>query len=287
MRTTWAVVALVIAAAVQLVVTLAPQSYALIGPYFQPTLSIVLGALDAIVPFGLAAAVLVGADRWPAGRNRLWWAAAALAVVGAADLVGDLLLNATTSTGELPEAYRVIGPALFLLRSVAMLVAVLLVASGLWGARGSHDHEAEPTARAGGAVPFVALLGVACVVATGWTWVSAVNVPPEFVVTVILDIALLALGFGALAVLAIVALRTRPAEGAAPELLIAIGSVLAMLGATVNWVLPSIFLGDWPEYFVTLTALAKIVELTGFALVAAGFVIGGVGAKRATSAQPA
>ena len=60
-----------------------------------------------------------------------------------------------------------------------------------------------------------------------------------------------------------------------------------MLGTTVNWVLPYLFLGNWPDLLLTVNTAARIIGLAGFVTVAAGFLIAGVGVRRSASTQPA
>ncbi|HUH16526.1 MAG TPA: hypothetical protein VMM85_01125, partial [Methylomirabilota bacterium] len=73
-------------AAITLGVHVAVDWYQIFGPYLIVRPERVFQAISSVAPFLLAAAVLVGAVRWPAGRPWLALGAAALALFGVLEL---------------------------------------------------------------------------------------------------------------------------------------------------------------------------------------------------------
>jgi hypothetical protein len=287
MRPAWAIWALVIGAAIQLVVTLAPDAYSIFGPYFLVDASMAHRALQSIVPFGLAAAVLVGANRWSEGRSHLWRGAAALALAGAAQVVGDAVLTAWTSSGDPPaEAMQVGLPVLYLVRTAAFALAIGFLAAGLWAVgRARNESTSWRTALRGPGL-IVAVLGAISVAAAVWTAFPPSGPPADVVPLTIVGILAVALGIAMLAVLAVVALRIRPASGSLPELLIAVGSTAALMGLAAEWVVPWLFFGGWPRELDLVFTIVAWMGTLGFGVLAAGFLTA-TGTEHATAAQTA
>ena len=287
MRPAWAIWALVIAAAIQLVVTLLPDAYSIVGPYFLVDGPMALRALESIVPFGLAAAILVGADRWSEGKSYLWRGAAALAFVGLTRLLSDAIWAAWDPSAAPPSnATQIALPALFAAGSAAFAVSMWLLAAGLRATGAASDPAPWRTALRGPGVLLLAAVGAVCAAATAWTAFPPSGTPAEAVPVAVVSAVLVAVGIATLAVLAVVAVRIRPPSGALPELLIAIGSTAAMVGLAGQWVVPWVFVAGWPPEVVFLLTLVGWTRALGFVVLAAGFLTA-AGTEHAGTVEPA
>jgi hypothetical protein len=271
----WAVGLLLVGAATSLVIQLLPDWYQLFGPYLIIDADLVVGAFGSIAFFVLPAAVLVGSGRWASGRRLLWWGAAVLSASAVTRLVQEAWF---TAFALWPDAVSLDSQwawtALWLGGAATMVVGHALLAAGLWSGVGRPSVPAtRPVART--AVVLVVLLSAGAFLAAAWT---AFVIPWNGIENALLATGgglLLAVGYGALGVVAVAALQSIPDRGALPELLIAAGATLAMLSGAGSWVLPYVFLGEVPEFvggiFIVLAALAA----GGLLVMAAGFALGG------------
>jgi hypothetical protein len=287
MRPAWAIWALVIGAAIQLVVILAPDAYSIVGPYFLVDAPMALRALQSIVPFGLAAAVLVGANRWSEGTPYLRRGASALALAGAAQVLGDAVLTAWTLAGDPPtEAMQAGLPVLYLVRTAAFALAIGFLAAGLWAVGRAGDESTTWRSALRGPRLLLGVVGGVCAVAAVWT--AFPPIPPSADVTpvAIFGIVMVAAGIAALAGLAIVALTIRPSSGSLPELLIAAGSTAALMGTAAEWVVPWLSLAGWPPELDLVFTVVGWTRTLGFVALAAGFLTA-AGTEHATAAQAA
>ncbi len=285
MRPAWAIWALVIGAAIHLVVTLAPDAYSIIGPYFLVDAPMALRALESIVPFGLAAAILMGADRCVEGRSHLWRGAAALAFVGLTRLLSDAIWVAWEPSGAPPAAAMQIAlPALFIAGSAGFAAAIWLLAAGLRAAGSGSGPAPWRSVLRGPPVLGLGIVGALCAAATAWTAFPPSGTPAEYVAVGIVGVVLIAAGVAALALLAVVALSVRPPRGALPELLIAVGSTAAMSGLAAQWVLPWVFVAGWPPQVVFALEVVGWMRTLGFMALAAGFLTA-AGTEYATAVE--
>lgn len=266
----WALGGIAVAALVRLAVELAPNWYRLFGPYLLLDLSIVAGVAGALVPFALAAAVLVGAPRWSTGAGWLSAGAVILVVGGLLESVQEVIL--------VPGAFGLDGSTMALLAwlpwvSVAGLllwvVTTACLALGIRRGRRSRSGSSAPRRR--GFEIAVVLLGIASIAAVAWPALLIDRSQPSWLLQIIVYVVALGARHLALVVLALVALRSAPAEGAVPELLIAGGSLMALIGMSVGWVLPYVLpLGPGtPAAVFLIPGIAVVIGLLGVAL---GFI---------------
>jgi hypothetical protein len=127
----WPVWLLLAGAILQLGVQIAPDSYLVFGPYFLVTSDMVMSWIRAMSPFLLAAAVVLAADRWPAGSRRLLIAAAALAVVAVLQMASDAwwaIWNADPAV--MSDGMQSLLTGAFLGTGVVFFLAHALVAGG-------------------------------------------------------------------------------------------------------------------------------------------------------------
>jgi hypothetical protein len=279
----WPVWLLLAGAIVQLAVQVAPDSYQVFGPYFLVNGSMLVGWLQSITPFVLAAAVVLGADRWPAGRRKLLVAAAALAVVGVLRLALDAWWTLwETAPGPIPPettpwlTFGWIGAGL------AATVAYGLMAAGIWTAR--------PDRPAGIArVALSVAIGLAGLVATGaGVWVVAQTLELRGTADgrwagSLTSIAWAA-GFATLAALAVAAVRTVRPDDPLPEALIGGGAAVTMAASAWTWSYPQIAPTQaWEEEAIVWAfTIPSVVVLIGTLAMIAGFVLAALVAHRRT-----
>jgi hypothetical protein len=268
----WPVWALLVGALVQLGVQVAPDSYQVFGPYFLVDGSMLVSWLQSITPFLLAAAVVLGADRWPAGRRALLVAAAALAVVGALRLALDAWWALwETAPGPIPPETTPWLTFGWIGASLAAPVAYGLMAAGIWTAR--------PDRPAG--IVRVALsvaIGLAGLVATGaGLWVVAQTLELRGTADGLWVGSLTSLAwtasFAALAVVAVVAVRIVRSVDPLPEVLIGGGAVVTMIASAWTWSYPQIAPTQaWEEEAIVWAfTIPSVVVLVGALAMIAGF----------------
>jgi hypothetical protein len=270
----WAVSLLLIGAAISLAVTLLPEWYQLFGPYLIVDADLVVDAFGSITLFVLPAAVLVGSGRWAAGRQWLWWGAAALSFLAVTSLVREAWFAAFAVWPDVVSLdWQGAWTALWLGGAATMVIANVMLAAGLWRAvSGSMAPATQPVIRA--ASVLVALLSLVVVLASAAT---AFVIPWNGIETAVLATAgglLLAAGYGALGLVAIAALRALPASGALPELLIAVGATVAMLGGAAIWVVPYFVRGEMPDIITVIFSMLAGLSVAGLLVMAAGFALG-------------
>jgi hypothetical protein len=276
---TWPVWLLLGGAIAHLAVAIAPDSYSVFGPYLLVDAGMVLGWVQAMSPFLLAAAVVLSANRWPSGRRMMLLGAAALAVVAALRLVIDIwwaLWEASDHLGDPSPPW--LQPA-FLLAGAVFVGAQLLLARGLWVSRGTP---------AVGGIRAVVLWGIALagVVATGFgLWVTVqtlAGAESDYRIYVGAISALTAVSFGALAALAFAAARMAQRGTGLPETLIALGAgvtlVAAAWGSSYPYVIDPQELTE-PAYVWAYT-LPWAGELLGSIMMVVGFGLGALAVRR-------
>jgi hypothetical protein len=276
---------LVAAAAAQLGIWTAVNWYRVFGPYLILRIEDLSSIVTGVAPFLLAAAVLIGAPRWPAGGRWLYAGAALSAVHGVMKAFGDAWWAWRASDPVAPEG------ALQVALVVANLVAVaaaalgpLCLAAGL--ARVESVRRAPPIA-----VGLVVVVGLAAATAglglgireIAWAF-EMQSYEGAFIVVGVTYRLLITLGAVALAVLALVALRVLPRAGVVPEALIVIGATLAAAGLAVTWAGQALLSFESQDQFWVF-ALPWTVESIGMVLLIAGFAAAALG-RRAPVPQP-
>lgn len=277
----WQVWALLVGAIVQLGVQIAPDSYQVFGPYFLVDGGMVLTWLQSITPFLLAAAAVLGADRWPAGRRALLVAAAALGVVGVLRLVSDVWWTIwEISPGTIPDGVQPWLTGTYLGASLGTLLAYALLAGGLWSAR--PDRSIGRTR-----VTLMSLIALAGVVATGagaWTVVPTLDYPGshDYLWVAVVGTLIIAAGFGALAAVALAATRGAPHGRAMPEILIAIGSTVTMIATAWTWCAPYAApdVAGTPEGFFWVYTIPGTAAVLGSLAMIAGFGLAALAVRR-------
>jgi len=225
------------------------------------------------MPFVLAAALVAGWDRWPAGRG--WLVAAAIAFAGAATLraAAQLWFGLSWPPEAPPSSSASVSAELLpVLAAIALPFGPLLAAIGLWRAR-------QPTRWSRSRLT---MLGVAVVVATVILVVrvllairylgmqSDLLVYEPFSGGFLLAIVGSTVGGGMLAVLGVAALWAAPRHYLVPEALITVGALAAAV-ASISAELGLIAVSQETFGFewIGWTAYA---ELLGLLVVALGFL---------------
>lgn len=283
----WPVWALLAGAVAQLAVQVAPDSYQVFGPYFLVDGSMLVGWLQSVAPFLLAAAVILGADRWPAGRRALLGAAAALAVVGVLRLASDAWWAIwETSPGIIPDGMQPWLTGAYLGAGLGAFLAYALMARGL-GAT-------SPEGPVGGArVGLMSLIALAGLVATGaglWTVVITFDYAGsrEQLWVAVVGTILVAAGFAALAAVALAAIRAPRRGDRVPEILIALGATVTMVTTAWTWSFPyfapaQAWLEEMVDWVFTIpTAFAVL----GMGAMIAGFGMAALGYRRRAAVGP-
>lgn len=270
----------------QLAVQIAPDSYQVFGPYFLVDGSMLVQWLQSMTPFLLAAVVVLGADRWPAGRRALLGAAAALAVVGVLRLASDAWWAMwETSPGFIPDGMHPWLTGAYLGAGLGTFVAYALMARGL-GATSPDSPVGTPR---GALMSLIALAGLVATGAGLWTVVITFDYAgsQEQLWVAVVGTILVAAGFAALAAVAIAATRAARRGDRVPEILIALGATVTMATTAWTWSFP---------YFDPAQAWSE--EMMGwvftipsaFAVLGMGAMIAGFGLAalrvRGTSGEP-
>ena len=277
----WALGALGVAALVQVGARVAPEWYRIFGPYLLVDADMVVGAIRAVTPFVLAAAVLVGAQRWPAGRRWLHLGALVLGLQGLLGLGSDILWAIwEASPGDLSDGIQILFTVRYVVSTIAVLAAWALLAAGLWSAR--TDAALDGPRRA--AMVVIGLVGLVALGSGTWVAAQYVGVPNIGAAITLYVTAgvLVAIGFAATAVLALAAVRVMPRRGGMPELLIGLGATLVAGAAAWEWTVPQVFPLQGLPFNVSswvFTLVSAIVTL-GFAAMIAGFGAGALARDR-------
>jgi len=235
------------------------------APYVQP--AGVIGVLEAAAGFLLPAAIIIGVDRWPAGRRWLLGAAALFTIAGVLNL-GMQAWFAWSQTQDLPmisDTVQSVMVARAFVSVSATTVGMFLVAGGLWLARPPRSVRGRRGTAAAIAI------GVLGLVALGGGLALASIIRNDFRTSALYGLT--ALGSGGTALVAIAALRCIPRRGTLPELLVAIGAALAVVAvAWTHWLLVLQPLQDIPRelgwviiFPVAIGVLGMLVAVVGFA----------------------
>lgn len=277
--------ALVAAAGVQLVIWASGNWYRVFGPYLILRLEDLSVIVTGVAPFLLAAAVLVGAPRWPAGRLWLYSGAALVAFHGVMQTAGDAwwawrMSDPVASEGALQVVLIVVN----MLAVAAFALAPLCLAAGL--ARVESVRRASPLA-----IGLIVTVGMAAAAAglglgareIAWT-LELQSGEAAFLALNVAYRLLITLGAVALAVLGVAAVRALPRPGVGPEVLIAIGATVAAAGLAASWAAQAILSIETQSAQQTwVFTVPWVVESIGKVLLIVGFGIAGLSPRRARS----
>jgi hypothetical protein len=275
--------ALVAAAAVQLAIWAAMNWYRIFGPYLIVKLEDASAVIGGVAPFILAAAVLVGAARWPAGRGWLYAGAGLFALHGVVQSATDAWWAWWMTDPVAPEgAVQVALVAGSLTAVAAAALAPICLALGLIRSRPTRPVSALSALvpLAVGAVAVVASVGL-----LGRELAAAADVSPGGPALIALGLVhrhLPMLGALGLVALAVAAVRARPEAGMVPEMLVAVGATLACAGSAATWV------GQWllsfeaqGTHLLWVFTLPWTASSIGMVLLIAGFGLAALGTSRA------
>ena len=275
----WPAWLLLAGAIVQLGVRIAPDSYSVFGPYFLVDAGMVMDWFKSVTLFVLAAAVVLAADRWPAGRRRLLIAAAALGAVALFRLGADIWWAVWEAAGHVYEGSQPWLLGGYLVDALLFVIANVLLAAGLWTARVNRPMGRH---RAG----LIALTGLIGLVATGiglWATTRIIAFGPgDHVAYSVAMMTLGSAGFASLGLLAVAAARVVPNRRGLAEVLIAIGALITLVASAWNrGVLYVIPFQDVPEEaFVWYFTVPFAAEVLGLVMMIAGFGLAALAAHR-------
>jgi hypothetical protein len=221
-------------------------------------------SVRAALPMLVAAAVVVGAGRWPAGRSWLLAGAWLLALHGAFTVASDIglaWLSAGTITIEDTQPWFI---TVAIANGIAHALAFGTLAAGLWRSR----RDGFVGARTVTAIVLVAMTVLAGV----GPWLSAgFREADEFFIVSVASVALSSAGAIAVGALAVASVRAVTGRRSIPELVLAGGAALYLAVDGASWWL----LVATPEA-IPLVVLAALEPLANVALlvVAIGFAMG-------------
>jgi hypothetical protein len=262
---------LLAAAVVHVLIGFAAQR--MTGGYLDISVSRVAFELRDAMPFVLGAAIIVGWDRWPAGRPWLVAAAIAFAIAATLDAGTELWLGLTWP----PEPPATAGASvsadvLPVLATLALPFGPLFAAVGIWRAAPAPGHSARRLA----AIASVAILAAVVMTVRLLLAIDAIRVTYALEVTEPFSGALLVANFaftvgaGLMAVLALAAVWAAPRHYFVPEFLIAGGALtvaIASIAGEGGALLASrqvIGIG-WMDW-IGWTGYAELLGLLGVAL---------------------
>jgi hypothetical protein len=260
-----------------------------VGPYANVNPADVVSLLGSATAFLTAAAVVIGAGRWPAGRRLLLWGAAALALHALLELGIDAWIAwARTTPERFSTAPQIVLAGRALMTAGLHAAGWLLLAGGLWMGLGRRPLPAPRGADSVGIT--VALLGAA-LCAAGIVTSDRLVGPAALELGVPLHLAYIlnALSWLGMALLSAVALRRLPARDRVPELLIGTGASVAMLVAAYQQLVPLVASPQGVPFDMTgwIFTFPHAMGVLGAVAVAVGFAIARIAPRReVVSPQP-
>ena len=272
---------LVAAAAAQVGIWMAVNWYRVFGPYLILRLEDLSSIITGAAPFLLAAAVLIGAPRWPAGRRWLYAGAALIALQGVMKTFADAWWAWRMGDPIAPEgALQVALVIANLVAVAAVALAPLCLAAGL----GRMESVRRAPRLAVGLIVVVGLAAAAAGLGLGVREIAwAFELQGEqgaFIVLAVAYRVLITLGAVALAVLALAALRALPLAGVVPEALIAAGAAVAAAGLATSWAGQALLSVEAQSANLAwVWTLPWTVESIGKVILIAGFAVAGLGRR--------
>jgi hypothetical protein len=220
-------------------------------------------SLPLALPFLVATGVVIGVDRWRAGRSWLLAGAWLLALDGALNVIFEIQLAAIMSDAtslETAEPWLVAGGVL---RGTSLALGFAALAAGIWVSR-----VAEPGA--GWRVAAVGLAVATAVLAVGPLAATIVGPTAPLSPTVVLSLVLSGAGVAAAGALGVAGLLAASRRAPVPELLIAAGAAAYALNRGLAW---------W--WFALMPQESLLIWLTdlqianvGLIAIAIGFALG-------------
>jgi hypothetical protein len=232
--------------------------------YLELSASAVINYLTGAMPLVLAASLVAGWDRWPAGRRWLVAAATAYGAVALLDVAGMVPMAIAWP----PDSAAEVNPPITLVRIAllvtAALAAPLLAAGGLW-----RDAVAAPRWPL---LVAAAAVGLIVLVVQVLTILPAFEYRGEETFLVGASVAL-ALVPAAVAALGIAAVRAVPRRYVVPEVLIAIGATAFAGGSATVSAATSLVLrnGSEAQWMGPVVTASNAMSLAGLAVIALGF----------------
>jgi hypothetical protein len=270
---------LLLGAALHLAVLVVSRSV-MVGSFDPAPLSLIWD-LTRAMPLVLAASLVAGRDRWPAGRRWLNAAIAAFALSALLSAAGWLAISVNWPPDEadpssLLNAWRIT------LMVAASVAAPLLAALGLWRGRALSR---SPTSRAAWLVAALAVAGLVLAVQVLAVLPYYDDILPFFdgenqepLLATMSAIGMLEPV--AFAVLGIVAVRAAPRRYIVPEVLIAAGALIAAAASALITASSVTLMRamDPPSWATQLTVANALSILVGLALLALGFFMARISA---------
>lgn len=279
---------LVAAAGIQLGAYVAHNWYRFFGPFPIVRLDDVLAATQLVAPFLIAAAAVVAAPRWPAGRRWIVAGVVLLAVHGAITSIDAAWWAwfppvSAPSPGE--QAFLV---TLSLVNVVVAVAAPACLAVGIGGAAPARAPTSAGQRVAVAAIGLGVVVGVALgvrllVLEMGVTQDMAWwHGPLAFIFRVLTTLVVVAFGL-----LAAAAVRTAPFSHPLPELVVALGAVLVAGGQAIGWHLQWLTFerGTEAAALIPYQLPAAVIAL-GYLFLMVGFALAAVPRSEARLAQP-
>jgi hypothetical protein len=263
---------LLLAAAVHVVIGFATQQ--MIAGYLDLTPGRLVFELRDAMPFVLAAALIAGWDRWPAGRP--WLVAAAVAFVLAAtlDTATELWFGVTWPREPSAASVSVSADLLPVLASLALPFGPLLAAIGVWRAARGAGRSSRRLVAIGAVAAIAALIMTTRLLQAiaGMRSMDGLEVSEPFPGALVLANFAFTLGAGLIAILGLAASWAAPRRFFVPEALIAGGAVAAAIASVVGEGVPLLV----QAHVIDIASVGWFgwigyVELLGLLTVALGF----------------
>jgi hypothetical protein len=235
-------------------------------------------SLPLALPFLVAAGVVVGAGRWPAGERWLVGGAMLLAVSGGLAVASDVAFGLMAmGTADSMETAQSMLPVVGLLNGASAMLAFAALAVGLW--RSARPPWNGPRAAAAVSVGLVA-------------WIAAAGPVATTAMTITMDdlgylpfAGLQTLSYAATGAVAVAALLAAPARTPLPEVLIASGAAVVAIVSGGSWWALATLQGDGSPLAFEVLSVIQPIGTIAFVVLAAGFGSGASSGPLTTTDQ--
>jgi hypothetical protein len=227
------------------------------------------------MPFVLAAALVAGWDRWPAGRSWLVAAAVAFAVAGTLHAVTSVWFGLTWPPEAPVDGVSLSVGVLSVLATLALPFGPLLASVGLWRARSTNRHGSRwlATIAAVGTVAVLVMVTRLLLAIAVLRITYNLQVSEPFPGALMVANLSFTIGAGLIALLGVAALGAAPGRFFVPEGLIAAGAIAAAVAAIVGEGAPLLIQADViSNSWIGWIPLAGYGQLLGLLVVALGFL---------------